>query len=1022
MKVHVLGIFFILIIAIVFFVMIATQINKVYHQKTTDIKDGKLLLSTQEITKNGIINLKGKWRFYPNIFLEQESPSNTEAFLVSLPGLWKKELNIEQIEAKGYGSYQLKIQYDESPIPVSFFVPMAPSEAYEIYFNHTLVYKVGKIGRDEFRTIPEYRPAEVDWLLSDDLLITIQVSDFSYQEGGFYKTILLGTESEMEAFRQINLIKDSFGLGLLTMLLMFLMLVKIINKNSSVATNYLLVISLISIFYIASTGEFLIIKWLPDLDFQIYYLMYYLMSIMGSVILVLLLNALYENESVRWYVHFSVVKTICICAVYLLLMKNTIGMISNIKDLLAILDFVYSLMVIAKAIVGRKKGAVIIGLGTVILLGTVIHDILYLYSVIFSLYELLVPFGLIIFILSFSVIILVNYEDSFNKIKSLSQELLKLDKVKDEFLTNTSHELRTPLNSMIALIESLKEHRINLSVSENEIIDMISKSSKRLRVLVNDLLDYSSMKYGKMKLVQSFFDMNELVQNVLNETEGMCQQKDITIFLQLSNKPCFVYADKYRIVQVLYNLIGNAIKFSTVQGNIKISTIVDDEWIQVAVEDNGIGISRDRIETIFNSFEQENELTGIYYGGIGIGLSISKEIILAHEGNLTVDSAKGKGSTFVFSLPFSKKSGTEFEQNEEIEIQSYLMIKDKMPQYGKTYFLNGSSEETIIIIDDDYPSILAAANILKLDGYTIKGYVDQEEGLQEVFRNQSVALVILDYMMPKLTGKDMAVHIRKEYSLLDIPIIILTARLHVQGLVACFEAGANDFLFKPFETEELRARASTLIQLKRTKAEAVRSEMKYLQMQMNPHFLYNALNSIAAWCYEDGEKAADLMIDFAEYLRYNLEFDVDAKEISLSKELELINIYLMIEKMRFEESIEFEIHVKDDYSAMIPPFVLQTLVENAIRHGIRKKANGGKIIINGKISKDVYVIEVVDNGVGMSKEDLKAVLSGEKYCGMGIGIANVQKRLRGLPGSDFRMESIFGQGTTVTVQLPIKKL
>ena len=220
--------------------------------------------------------------------------------LFTTSGTMENQMDNMVNNEKDYGSYQLLIRYDDDTINVGLYIPIAPSEAYEVYFNHEMVRKVGEIGKEDVLVIWEYKPVEVNWLLSSDLLITIHVSDFNYQEGGFYKSIILGTESELHLFRQMNPIKDSFALGLMGMLLMFLILVKAINKNTGTTTGYLIVISIL---YVISTGELLATKLIPSLDFKVYYQMYYSMSIIRESFLVLLLNSLYERKWEQYVVY-----------------------------------------------------------------------------------------------------------------------------------------------------------------------------------------------------------------------------------------------------------------------------------------------------------------------------------------------------------------------------------------------------------------------------------------------------------------------------------------------------------------------------------------------------------------------------------------------------------------------------------------------------------------------------------------------------------------------------------------------
>jgi LytS/YehU family sensor histidine kinase len=181
------------------------------------------------------------------------------------------------------------------------------------------------------------------------------------------------------------------------------------------------------------------------------------------------------------------------------------------------------------------------------------------------------------------------------------------------------------------------------------------------------------------------------------------------------------------------------------------------------------------------------------------------------------------------------------------------------------------------------------------------------------------------------------------------------------------EAGANDVLHKPFGREELLARINTLRQLKASTEQAIRSEVAMLQAQINPHFLHNALNALAASCYED-TKAYEATVMLSEYFRYSFSLSPDTKVIPLSQEIELVKAYLSVEKLRFGEKLDYTIRLEDTDGVTIRPFLIQPLVENAVRDGITKKEGGGHIWVSSYREKYAYKIAVSDDGVGMAKE------------------------------------------------------
>ncbi|MCT4617916.1 MAG: ATP-binding protein [Marinisporobacter sp.] len=1023
-KNSIIGIIFVVVICMIFFMVngLIFLNNDFKENNGKKVLKGVMYLEKNDLKEDHILFLNGEWSFFPNVFLEPEEVKNHEnnEQYIDFPNLWEgKKFGDTIMEEKGYGTYQVKLINKGKPEKVMFYFTPSPAEAYKVYMNDELVLKVGEVGKNKETTKAEYKTEAVTYDFDKELTITIQVASFTYNGGGYYKPIIFGKADTILKLKTFNLAKDVFILGVLTILFLYFGMTRIKNKHTGYVLSCFVATAFLGILYTVSTGEMIIRMLFPQLPFRVYYMMYYMISITGGSLYIFLLSDLFPVESNRKIKDLTTIKVVIFIGIILFFENYFIGKVAVIKDVLVILEFLYGIYVLSKATYNKKRGSITILFGTISLIAAVVYDILYLYAVFVTPYELITPFGLATFILCFAIILSRRYESSFQEVENLSKRLIEMDKIKDQFLANTSHELRTPLNSMIALTKSLLEESRTFDLKERESLDMVISSGKRLRNLVNDLLDYSSMKYSQIKLVKSHFDIKKAIENTIKEFEPIANNKNIKLSSEIEEEIKKIYGDKYRFIQVLYNLIGNAIKFTPENGHIHIKVYKKENKFYIAIEDTGIGISEEKLKNIFNSFEQANEKIGEKYGGFGLGLSISKEIILAHEGELVVDSREGVGSIFTIILPMKEVIvEDEVQEHEEYNLPQ---IKEDL-QKNTTIDIKGELEDTIVIIDDYYSNIFAAASILKTEGYSIKGYVNAEEGMDEINNNPRVVLAIIDLMMPEISGEEICKRIREKFDLLQLPILVLTANMQMSGLVKSFENGANDFLHKPFETEELKARVRTLAQLKKAKTTAIENELSMLQAQINPHFLYNAMNAIAACCYDSGEKAADIIIDLADYLRYTFEFDHKIKEITLSKELELVKVYLAIEKIRFEDQLEYEFHIEDEVFVTIPPFTLQTIVENAVRHGIRKKPNGGKITIKGSIKNNYYSIEIKDTGIGMTKEDLELVLAGKKSTGTGLGIANVRRRLKSIYGTNIKIESNYGQGTNVILQLGLNKI
>ncbi|MEC3908531.1 tetratricopeptide repeat protein [Tamlana sp. 2201CG12-4] len=394
-------------------------------------------------------------------------------------------------------------------------------------------------------------------------------------------------------------------------------------------------------------------------------------------------------------------------------------------------------------------------------------------------------------------------------------KLKQIDQLKDQFLANTSHELRTPLNGIIGLSESLKDGVAGeLSEKAVENLDMITHSGKRLSNLVNDILDFSKLKNKDLSLSIRAVDIYPLVNLVLKVSSSLAKGKDLKLINSIPKNIELVDADENRLQQILYNLIGNAIKF-TEKGKIEIKTKPLDGKLSISVCDTGIGIPANKFETIFKSFEQIDGSVEREYGGTGLGLSVTKQLVELHGGTIEVSSQVDKGSTFSFTLPISttdrKTTNLEIDTFDQQDIQE---LDDDYKDSNEQKSIKNSVEATILIVDDEPINRRVLENHLRVAGYNVEEVGNGKEALKLINADHIYDLILLDIMMPNMSGYEVCEHIRKKYSPSELPIVLLTAKNRVSNLVAGFNVGANDYLTKPFSKNELLSRIKTHLNLK----------------------------------------------------------------------------------------------------------------------------------------------------------------------------------------------------------------
>jgi signal transduction histidine kinase/ligand-binding sensor domain-containing protein/DNA-binding response OmpR family regulator len=395
--------------------------------------------------------------------------------------------------------------------------------------------------------------------------------------------------------------------------------------------------------------------------------------------------------------------------------------------------------------------------------------------------------------------------------RAVNERYREIDRLKDEFLATTSHELRTPLNGMIGLAEALLDGSSgNLPATAKRSLSMIVASGARLANLVNDILDFSRMRQQRLSLQIKPLDLHSFTEMVLALTEPLANPKKLQLVNHLSNHLPPVYADENRLQQILHNLIGNAIKF-TERGMVKISAKVEQESMIVCVADTGRGIPAGKMDRIFESFEQVEHSETRDYGGSGLGLAITKKLVEMHGGRIWVESALGIGSRFYFSLPLAHgKSMQPPDQHEVMEVMAHESHQDYEENTDPGNNYNGFH---VLAVDDEPINLAVIQNHLTPRGYRVTSVRDGREALKKLEKGHDVDLVLLDLMMPNMSGFEVCEAIRKDYSSAELPVIVVSAKDRVIDLIKGLQCGANDYITKPISKDLMLARMANHIEL-----------------------------------------------------------------------------------------------------------------------------------------------------------------------------------------------------------------
>ncbi|TMS00034.1 HAMP domain-containing protein [Nonomuraea basaltis] len=437
-------------------------------------------------------------------------------------------------------------------------------------------------------------------------------------------------------------------------------------------------------------------------------------------------------------------------------------------------------------------------------------------------------------------------EQARRTLEERAEQLAVSSRYKSEFLANMSHELRTPLNSLLVLAKLLTENAEgNLTSQQVEFARTIHSAGSALLQLINDMLDLSKVEAGRMDIHPIQVSLPKMVDLLEAAFAPLAQDKGLSFSVDVeSDVPNELRADEQRLQQVLRNLLSNAVKF-TPRGEVKLRVSMappgvdfDDDTLHDAhdllafhVVDTGIGIAPDKRDVIFEAFRQADGTTSRKYGGTGLGLAICRDIARLLGGEIHVDSELGKGSTFTLYLPASYTGPLAATDGGAARRQLMTSPVDEQPtaatvpepplpldlpmpelveppvetptQWQGDDPLNGSK---ILIVDDDIRNVFALTSVLERHGSTVVYAENGREGIEQLERNEDVALVLMDIMMPEMDGWATTSAIRRMPQFADLPIIALTAKVMRGDREKSIASGASDYVPKPVDVDRLLER------------------------------------------------------------------------------------------------------------------------------------------------------------------------------------------------------------------------
>ena len=978
-----------------------------FDQKKSDPPqaiNGVIDLRQYDFSQDKPVALNGEWQFISGKLADSNDFDLQQSHLVQVPSLWTSyNLDGEKVPKYTSGTYRLKIQVDNPEMILGIKTSnIRMSNA--IYMNGKLIGQSGSPAEDS--SYVQHNTPYVSYFVpgKKEIELLVHVANFDYASGGgILGSIFIGDQVSIGELRESSLAYDWVTIAaFLTMFIYFLG--TFLQSRIGVEQLYFSLFCLANVLYALSHGEKVLLAILPAIPYELFERIQAISSILIGIFVLL-----YFYYALRKFAHKKIVKTLCITGIVLnasaLLPVHINSNLQIVNSLYIFIVLIYIIYIQIRAIYKRSIGATYLIISSFTIF---VYFVVATLNVMMN-FEInnLPPLFPFICLTMLSLFISHRFTDSFLKKRELSNALLRIDKLKDEFLAKTSHEFRTPLHGIIAISQSmLDKDKYSLTTDQKEKMNLIVGIAERLSHLVNDILDFSKLKEKKfLKLDVAPVDLYS-VTHVIVDIFMFMKSKDVTIVNNI-HRGQLVLADEEKLRQILYNLIENAVKYTDL-GKVEINCHEKEKHIVIEVSDTGCGIAPENIKTLFDPFQQfENSM-----GGTGLGLSITKELVHIQGGDIAVTSEVGKGTTFFITLPKAVQLDEKNKSGEKL-----LYAKQYPFQLVLPHIVENTGRKKILIADDDHINLKVLIDTLSMEEYFIIAVDRGKAVLEQINKHPDVDLVILDIMMPEVSGYEVCQQLRKSYPLSELPVLMLTAAIHPEDMVAAFQSGANDFLHKPLDSSELKTRIRNLLLMKESAETATKMEVAFLQAQIKPHFVYNVLNSILSLSYLDLDKARTMITDFANFLRGSFSFENTSRLVPLEKELSLVQSYVNIHRTRFPEQLEWEIQMENPIHCLIPPLLLQPLVENAILHGLKAKKEGGKVALVIIEESGMLVCRVVDNGQGIPKEMLNGFKKG--LIKQGVGLHNISKRLKYYEEAFIHFESEENSGTIVEIRFPL---
>lgn len=801
-------------------------------EKGPRAQNGHLDLQGYDLELSGPAGLDGEWEFYrgrllyPDEFTQGKRVKDKEYILV--PNVWDGgEVNQKTLLRRGYATYRLVIELPGIEKPLALKIANVAS-AYRLWLNGNLISTCGIVGKNVKEEVPKHSLSIATFKASNRRVeLILQVSNHHHITGGVRSSPVIGSADELNRRQAVSWAMSMFLAGILLIFGVYHLLLYLLRPKDTPLLWFGLFCMLLGGSTTLAPSGWFIDQLFKGLSWSFLFKFNLFLLFIEVPCIVYFVYSLFPEEGNRVIMKALAYISVGFIGIAWFLSAYQATWLLAVYQPITLLCIGVGLTILYRAFRSSRHGAATLLAGFLLFAFTGVHDILYDKRIINSVY--LLPFGLLLFVVSQSLVLAKRFTNAFSRVEILSVDLeqknLQLEEMgrqKDRFIANTSHELKTPLHGIIGIIDSLLSGgggSLAKKVVQN--LTIVSSSARRLNCLVDDLLDMTLLEKKSLKLRFAPVDLRTLSDTVVTVLSPMSDRKKLLITINLANDLPLVWADENRLQQILFNLVGNALKF-TDQGRINISANPVKEMVEVSVTDTGIGIAKDKYRLIFESFSRVEE-GHRKIEGTGLGLNITQQLVELHGGKIRVDSTVGEGSVFTFSIPVVSEGAEQFLEQYSSPGEPCIRLPVNRPPLQQD---DGAARlpETIsakpgqprvLVVDDEPVNLQVAANVLTMNELGFALATSGLQALELLAAGERFDIILLDIMMPGLSGFEVCRRLRETFSASQLPVIIITARNRVSDLVEGLDSGANDYLTKPFSNEELIARVKTQLDLKK---------------------------------------------------------------------------------------------------------------------------------------------------------------------------------------------------------------